>query len=275
MRVRPLTILLIALVAGALAWLALNRGGSTPARPVGMTETPCTAGGVPVTQVAGHDWPGLCYYRAQNAELRKSGQRPRVVLIGDSITQAWPNLDQPAGSFVGRGIPGQTSGQVLLRFRQDAADLRPQVIHLLVGINDVSGVTGPNAPDMYQANILAMLDMAQVAGIPVVIGTIPPAKDFYWQPDLKPGPWVPLLNDWIRRTAAERGLVVADYYAVLANSDGSIRAPLYKDGAHPGAAGYAAMQPVLDAALARALDGALDGALSRPVGAAAPAGDGS
>lgn len=253
MRVRPLTLLLIALLAAGALWLALHSGGSVPREPVGMTESPCTSGGVPVTQVSGHDWAGLCYYRAQNAELRKTGVRPRVAMIGDSITQAWPGLYQPAGPFVGRGIPGQASGQVLLRFRQDAVDLRPQVIHLLVGINDVSGVAGPNAPDMYKANILDMLDIAGAAEIPVVIGTIPPARDFYWQPGLSPGSWVPQLNDWIRNTADQRGLVVADYYAVLANPDGSIREGLYKDGAHPSAAGYAAMRLVLFAALGQTL----------------------
>ncbi|MCB2060394.1 MAG: GDSL-type esterase/lipase family protein [Novosphingobium sp.] len=220
--------------------------------PIGMTQAPCAPEGVPVTRKREDDWAGLCHYQAHNARIAAEAEQPQAVLIGDSITQAWPGLETHgnAGAPVNRGIAGQTSAQVLLRFQQDAIALRPKAIHILVGTNDVAGVTGPNSPAMYQANIRAMVDMARAKGIPVILGTIPPAESYPWEPGLSPGNWVQVLNRWIRDFASERGLILADYYSVLSTQDGGIDPELYGDGVHPNLQGYAAMQAVLDEALA-------------------------
>ncbi len=247
--------LLLALAAvPGLAALASCSNPFDSADTIGMTETPCTAQGTPVTERKRDDWADLCRYRADNARLLRQGARPKAVLIGDSLTQAWPEMD-PApfdGTLVGRGIGGQTSPQVLLRFQQDAVALHPRVVHILVGTNDIAGNTGPTAPGMAQANIRAMVDIARANGIQVVLATIPPAREFNWRPEVKPGDWVHVMNRWIRQFAAERGLVLADYYSVLAMPDGAIDPGLFADGAHPSAAGYRAMRPVLLEALAEA-----------------------
>lgn len=219
-----------------------------------MTDTPCTATGEPVTGRAGDDWAGLCHFRAANRALMASGQRPDVVLIGDSLTRGWAKIDPQrfAGGRVNRGIGGQTSQQVLLRFGADVVALRPRAVHILVGTNDVAGNTGPTTLDNTQANIAAMVAIARANGIVPVLATVPPASDFYWASGLPPGPWIGRLNAWLRAYARDNGIALADYAAVLADPDGTRRPALYADGAHPGAAGYAAMVPVFDAAVGSA-----------------------
>lgn len=242
----------IFLLAGTLLMLAallVIRKWSVDVPP-GMTDRPCSANGGPVTGDPKDDWARLCGYRLANAEMLKSDTRPGVVMIGDSITARSPFATR---NIVNRGIAGQTSAQVMARFQQDAIALKPQVIHILVGINDVSGNAGPVSPDMFKDNIRAMVDMAEAHGITVILGTIPPARGFFWKPEVKPGFWVPMLNAWLAQYAREKGLILADYHAALSTSDGRIRQNYFtEDGVHPNAAGYAAMKPVLLDAVERA-----------------------
>ncbi len=210
-----------------------------------MSETPCTTGGQPIT---GDDWGQLCIYRGVNSQLIEQKRFPDVVMIGDSITQHWP---MPDNGFANRGIGGQVSGQVLLRFSQDAIALRPKVIHILVGINDVSGKYGPESPDMLRNNVRAMVLLAKASDIPVILGTIGPAQDVAWRPQVDRGKWVPVINAGLEQLAREEGMVLADYHAVLADADGSIRKELFADTVHPNLAGYEAMTRVLREALER------------------------
>ncbi len=200
------------------------------------------------------DWADLCFYRRDNAAVVKSGQRPRIVFLGDSITQYWARQDPQffSATMLNRGIAGQTSGQVLLRLTPDALSFKPRIVHLLVGLNDVVGARGPLRPEDYRSNIRAMLTLARSAGAYVVIGAIPPARDSGWGTGARPVGRIRELNAWLRETARQEGLVFADYWTAMAAPDGSMRTELADDGVHPNAAGYAVMGPVARAALAQA-----------------------
>ena len=208
-----------------------------------------------VRELLARDWPNLCRYKEANAALR-GAPPPKVVFMGDSITEGWVRGDPAlfADGVVGRGIGGQTSPQMLVRFRQDVVALSPRVVHLMAGTNDIAGNTGPATVQDYQNNILAMLDLARAHGIAVVVAGIPPSQRLYWRGDLDPRPLIRELNAWLRATAAEQGLVFVDYGAVLADAEGGLRADLGNDGVHPNRAGYAAMRPLADRAIAAAVE---------------------
>jgi lysophospholipase L1-like esterase len=208
-----------------------------------------------VRELLARDWPNLCRYKEANAALRDA-PRPKVVFMGDSITEGWVRGDPVlfADGVVGRGIGGQTSPQMLVRFRQDVVALSPRVVHLMAGTNDIAGNTGPATIQDYQNNILAMLDLARAHGIAVVVAGIPPSQRLYWRGDLDPRPLIRELNAWLRATAAEQGLVFVDYATVLADAEGGLRADLGNDGVHPNRAGYAAMRPLADRAIAAAVE---------------------
>lgn len=234
-------VIALAVFLGLRAWSGDERAG--------MTATPCAANGGPASGSASDDWARLCAYRRANAELLEEGAAPEIVMIGDSITAFWPDGDK---SIVNRGIAGQTSAQVLLRFRQDAVALRPRIVHILVGINDVAGNSGQVSPDMFANNVAAMVEQAEAHDISVIVGTIPPARAFEWAPDADPGHWVPILNRWLTRHASDNGLILADYHTVLTDKQGRIREKLFRDGLHPNNEGYAAMTRVLEAAIEQA-----------------------
>ncbi len=200
------------------------------------------------------DWADLCHFHADNAALVGAGA-VRAVFLGDSITEAWLRADPSffTGGRVDRGISGQTSQQMLLRFYSDVVALHPQVVHILAGTNDLAGNTGPTAPVDFQHDIMAMTDIALAHGIRVVLGSIPPADHFSWRPQLQPAARIVELNAWLRRFAAERGVVYVDYYAVLVGANGALRSELTHDGVHPERRGYALMRPLTERALAQAL----------------------
>jgi lysophospholipase L1-like esterase len=244
--VRILALVLIVALAG---YSLLRPGIDDWLRdPIGMTEGPCAANGGPVTGRHEDDWAGLCRYREANRKLRAEGARPHAVIVGDSLIAQWPAL--PDG-VVNRGVSGQTSAQILLRFRQDAVDLQPRAIHILAGINDTAGNAGPVAPDMFMANIRSMVDLARAAGIEPVLGTIPPVSEYDWKPGLEPGGWIERLNRDLFAYARAEDIVVADYHAAMVLPDGSRNAALYRDGVHPNVAGYVALRRVLDDTAAR------------------------
>jgi lysophospholipase L1-like esterase len=200
------------------------------------------------------DWAALCYYRADNAALGPT-TADRVVFMGDSITQLW-GLAEPQDfgpARVNRGISGQTTPQMLLRFKQDVLGLKPAAVHILAGVNDIAGNTGPTTLEDIQNNIASMVELAQAHGVTVILATPLPANRFTWSPQLKPGPTVVAYANWVRRYAAEQGLVLADYYPPLADAEDGLKPELGPDGVHPNQAGYAVMKPILEAAIAEAL----------------------
>jgi lysophospholipase L1-like esterase len=197
------------------------------------------------------DWAGLCRFRAANAALTAAEAYPRVVFMGDSITENWL-LGDP-GLFgkdhVNRGISGQTTPQMLLRFRADVVALRPAIVHILAGTNDVAGNTGPSTVDDFRNNIMSMVELARANGIAVVLGSIPPAASFNWQPALDPVPRIRELNAWLQQYAAANDLVYIDYFSALAGPNGELRAELGNDGVHPNRDGYALMRQLVETQL--------------------------
>lgn len=238
--------------------LAQEAAASGPVPPgEGMIEQPCPDqkglwfGHAYVKQ---NDWPWLCRFRQDNAR-RTEPSRPDVVFIGDSITEGWGRTDPgffTAGN-ANRGISGQTSPQMLLRFWQDVIALKPRAVHIMAGTNDIAGNTGPTSAEAYRNNIRAMVALARANGIMVIIGSILPADRFGWKPAMRPASRVAELDAWLRDFARTEGLVYADYYAAMVAPGGGLRADLGDDGVHPDARGYAVMRPIAEAAIRQAL----------------------
>ena len=179
-----------------------------------------------------------------------------MVFIGDSITESWaPYFPAhfPGKPYIARGISGQTTPQILARFRQDVVRLQPKVVVILAGTNDIAGNTGPASPEMIQDNLASMADIARANGIRVVLSSVLPAYDYPWKRGLEPAPKIIALNSWIDRYAEATGAVYLDYHSAMADARGGLRAELTRDGVHPNSAGYALMAPLADAAIARAL----------------------
>lgn len=180
----------------------------------------------------------------------------RVVFIGDSITESWaPYFPAhfPGKPYISRGISGQTTPQILARFQQDVVRLRPEVVVILAGTNDIAGNTGPSSPEMIQDNLASMAEIARAKGIRVVLSSVLPAHDYPWKRGLEPAPKIAALNSWIRAYAEATGAVYLDYYSAMVDPRGGLRAELTRDGVHPTAAGYAVMAPLAEAAIARAM----------------------
>jgi lysophospholipase L1-like esterase len=198
------------------------------------------------------DWPALCRYRAANESLRASGVSSRIVFIGDSITENWALADPHffGGGVVNRGISGQTTPQMLVRFRADVIALKPQVVHIMAGINDIAGNTGPTTSQDVKNNIVSMVELARANGIRVVLASIPPAAEFNWRPQISPVPQIAALNTWLREYAAQNRLEYIDYHAVLVGPSGELRAELGNDGVHPNRDGYRIMRKVVEKQLA-------------------------
>jgi len=154
---------------------------------------------------------------------------------------------------VGRGISGQTTPQMLVRFRQDVVALKPSVVVILAGTNDIAGNTGPSTIAMIADNLMSMADIARANGIKVVLASVLPASDFPWRRGLDPGPKVVELNRWIKDYAARNGLVHLDYHTALVNEKLGMKPEHSKDGVHPTPAGYAVMAPLAEQAIAAAL----------------------
>lgn len=200
---------------------------------------------------AAQDWPGLCRYRAANAVVSQEKVPPRVVFLGDSITENW-GLADPAffgNGMVNRGISGQTSAQMLVRFRADVVSLRPQTVHILAGTNDVAGNTGPTSPQDFKNNIVSMVELAKANGIAVILGSIPPAASFFWRPQLQPAAQIRELNSWLREYSSRNSITFVDYHAALAGADGELSPNLGNDGVHPNKNGYAVMRKRVKEAL--------------------------
>jgi len=181
----------------------------------------------------------------------------RVVFMGDSITEGW-HFDAPEGGFPGkpyinRGISGQTTPQMLVRFRQDVIALKPKVVVILAGINDVAGNTGPMTLEQTEDNLASMAELAAAHHIRVVLCSVLPAFDFPWRPGMTPAPKVLALNAWIKAYAAENGHVYVDYHTAMKDSRDGLPATLSRDGVHPIPAGYVVMAPLVEAGIEKAL----------------------
>ncbi len=207
----------------------------------------CAAlGSVPVdvSKTPEADWAALGRYRAENARVGPpTSAENRVVFFGDSITEAWVST-APAfferRPYLARGIGGQTTAQMLVRFRQDVIALRPRAVVILAGTNDIAGNTGPYREEDTFDHLKSMVELATADGIHVVLASILPARNSLWSPLL-------------RAYAEKNGLVYLDYHAAMADADGGLKASLGEDGVHPNRAGYDLMGPLAERALQKAL----------------------
>jgi lysophospholipase L1-like esterase len=199
------------------------------------------------------DWPNLARYRDANAKLKPPVQgENRVVFMGNSITEGW--LDQRPEYFEGkpyldRGISGQTTPQMLIRFRQDVIDLKPKVVVMLCGINDIAQNTGPSTLEMIEGNIASMAELAKMNGIKPILCSVLPAYDFPWRPGLEPAEKVVALNKWIKSYAEKNGFIYLDYFSSMADEKHAMKKEYSEDGVHPNKAGYAVMEKILDKVL--------------------------
>jgi lysophospholipase L1-like esterase len=204
------------------------------------------------------DFPWLARFKEADLALPApfAGEN-RVVFMGDSITDNW-KFDGADGSFPGkpyinRGIGGQTTPQMLVRFRQDVIALKPKVVVIMGGTNDIAGNTGPMTLEQTEDNLASMAELAAVNNIRVVLCSVTPAFDYPWSPGLKPAPKILALNRWIKTYAAEKGFVYVDYHTALKDSRNGLPAKLSADGVHPMPSGYAIMAPLADAGIEKAL----------------------
>jgi acyl-CoA thioesterase I len=204
------------------------------------------------------DWPWLGRFKEADVALGPpAAGENRVVFMGDSITQGWQIEDAqgyfPGKPYINRGISGQTTPQMVLRFRQDVIDLKPKVVVILAGINDIAGNTGPETLEEIEGNLTSMAELAAANNIRVVLCSVMPAFDFPWRPGLTPAPKVLALNVWIKSYAQEKGYVYVDYHTAMKDERDGLPAALSHDGVHPLPAGYAVMAPLVEAGIEKAL----------------------
>jgi len=251
--------LMRAALLGSLACGSMGMWAQSAAQP-----TPAPVAAVPDAQKQIEsmqkklaDWAQLDRYRSANAALPASvaGEK-RVVFYGDSITDAWArHTDEffPGKGYIGRGISGQTTPQMLVRFEQDVVHLKPAVVVILAGTNDIAGNTGPSTPEMIEDNFESMAAIAKANGIRMVISSILPADHYKWQPEVQPAEKIRSMNTRLKALCQREGLVYLDYYTPMANAKGGLDPELAVDGVHPTAKGYAMMSPMAEKAIAEAL----------------------
>ena len=203
------------------------------------------------------DWPNLNKYQNENANLKpvSPGQK-RIVFMGDSITEFWSITDPEyftGKPYVNRGISGQTTPQMLVRFRADVIALKPAAVIILAGINDIAGNTGPATLDMIANNIFSMAELAKANQIKVILCSVLPAYDFSWKPNQNPAEKVVALNKMIKNYADANGILYLDYFSAMADERKGLPASYSNDEVHPNKTGYQVMAPLAEKAIAKVL----------------------
>lgn len=205
----------------------------------------------------GQDWPDLQRFQAANDSLPPpSDSEARVVFMGNSITIGWLNTVPEffeGKPYVNRGISGQTTPQMLLRFRQDVIELQPKVVVILAGTNDIAGNTGPMSLEAIMGNLKSMAELARANGIEPVLSSVLPAFDYPWRPGKEPNIKIPALNAMIEAYARANGIVYLDYFRAMADDRNGLDKTLASDEVHPTRKGYLMMAPLAEAAIDKAL----------------------
>ena len=197
------------------------------------------------------DWANLKKYQKSNEEINKKNDPNRVVFMGNSITEGWGILDKDFfidNPFVNRGISGQTTPQMLIRFKPDVVNLNPKSVVIMAGINDIAGNTGSITIANTAENIISMAEIAVASNISVYICSTIPAIDFPWSPGLEPGPKVVMLNSILKNYCAKKDITYVDYYSVMSDSNGGLKVPEFTsadDLVHPNLAGYKVMEKII------------------------------
>jgi len=230
---------------------------------------PCADTKTKLTQAENRlkDWPQLARYHDANGKLAPAAKNEtRVVFMGDSITDSWQNPKFggffPGKPYVDRGISGQTTPQMLIRFRPDVLALQPKAVVILAGTNDIAGNTGPMTLETIEDNLMAMADLARANSIKVVLASVLPVSDYdlrdgkpIVRTTQRPPEKIKALNEWMKTYTANNKLTYLDYYSAMVDDKGFLRDELSEDGLHPNTKGYEIMAPLAEAAIARALKG--------------------
>ncbi len=209
------------------------------------------------SKINAQDWPNLEKYKNANAQLAAPANgENRVVFMGNSITEMWigthPEFfkDHP---YVNRGIGGQTTPQMLLRFRQDVIDLNPKVVVILAGTNDIAGNTGPMTLEQIHDNILSMVELAKSNGIMPIVCSVLPAYDYPWRPGLEPNVKIPKLNQMLKEMTEAQEVMYLDYFSEMTDDRNGLPSELTTDEVHVTKAGYEIMERMVQAAIDKAL----------------------
>lgn len=203
------------------------------------------------------DWANLERYKNDNEKigLPKPGEN-RVVFMGNSITDVWINFFPDYFSdngYVDRGISGQTTPQMLVRFRADVINLNPAVVTILAGTNDIAGNTGPSTLEMIADNIFSMTELAKANGIKVILSSVLPVYDYPWKPGLNPTDKIVKLNEILKNYADSHDVLYIDYYSSMVDNRKGMKAEYSEDGVHPNKDGYKVMMDLCSQAIKKAL----------------------
>lgn len=264
MRLHGVLILMMLQAVFAQAQAPVPRPEAVPQAQAGIPDCPELARALTAlmrNDVRLRDWADLARYREANRALPPAAAgEARVVFMGDSITDLWQQPRYgffPGKPYVDRGISGQTTPQMLVRFRADVLDLKPKAVVILAGVNDIAGNTGPMTNEEIEGNLASMCILAQAEGIRVVLASILPVSAYHNaatpQTTLRPMARITGINEWIKAYAASHRCVYLDYFTSMIDGNGLLREELSADDLHPNAKGYAIMTPLAEAAIARAL----------------------
>jgi lysophospholipase L1-like esterase len=204
-----------------------------------------------------NDWPDFHRYREDNAQLPPPApDEKRVVFMGNSITDAWIRVSPEffrGKPYIDRGISGQTTPQMLVRFRADVIKLQPAVVVILAGTNDIAGNTGPSTLEMIEDNLASMAELARYHNIKVILCSVLPVYDYPWRPGLNPSGKIIELNKWIRDFAGENGMTYLDYFSAMVDDRNGMKVEYTVDGVHPNRAGYKMMEGLVEKAIRETL----------------------
>ncbi len=204
------------------------------------------------------DWANLNHYKSKNEKLSlPSSNENRVVFMGNSITESWGSMCPESfskRSYINRGISGQTTPQMLIRFRADVIDLKPKVVVILAGTNDIAGNTGPTTLKTISDNIFSMAELAKSNGIKVILSSVIPAYDFPWRTGLNPSEKIIKLNELIKNYAVKNGIEYLDYFTPMVDQKNGLKDEYTYDGVHPNKKGYQLMEPLAEEAIRKVLN---------------------
>ncbi len=205
-------------------------------------------------EIMNQDWPNLKKYREAN---KKVENEPVAVFMGNSITEGWANMHPEyfsENNYLGRGISGQTTPQMLIRFQQDVVDLHPKVVVILAGTNDIAGNTGFSTVKMITDNLKSMAEIADANDIKVVLSSVLPVYDYPWRTGLQPVPKIAEINNWMKDYAQKHGHVYLDYFSAMKDDREGLPKNLSEDGVHPISEGYDVMEPMAKEAIKKAIN---------------------
>jgi lysophospholipase L1-like esterase len=204
-----------------------------------------------------NDWPNLGRYKEENLKIGlPTTDENRVVFMGNSITEGWAQLSSnffTDNHYVNRGISGQTTPQMLVRFRPDVVNLKPKVVVILAGTNDIAGNTGPSTLKMIEDNIASMVEIAKSNNIKIVLCSVLPVYDYPWKPGLEPSQKIIDLNKWIKEYSIKNEIIYVDYFTPMADQRNGLKKEYSEDGVHPNKAGYKIMESIVIQAIKETL----------------------